>query len=88
MIKTRSFLLFKLTKNLPLVRDYEFGKNYRSFKSQKFIKKTSKVKPLDNKGIRKIHYASGGKYFQDWINVDFHRRNSFLIPNEIIKKIS
>lgn len=83
MIKTRSFLLFKLLEKLPLVRDYEFGQNYSSFKSQKFIKKTCKIKPLDDKGIRKIQYASGGNYFQDWINVDFHRRNSFLIPNDI-----
>ncbi|MEY4518198.1 MAG: hypothetical protein RLZZ499_797, partial [Cyanobacteriota bacterium] len=33
MIKTKSFLLFKLLDKLPLVKDYEFGQNYSSFKS-------------------------------------------------------
>jgi len=81
MIKTRSFLLFKLLSKLPLVKDYEFGKNYSNFNSQKFISKSNKVTLLNDQGLKKINYASGGNYLQGWINVDFHRRNSFLLSS-------
>ena len=84
MIKTRSFLLFKLLSKLPLVNDYEFGQNYSSFKSKKFIGKTNNIKHLEHKGIKQINYACGGKYLQDWINVDFHRKNSFILPDNTI----
>lgn len=80
MIKTRSFLLFKLLSTFPLIKDYEFGQNYSSFDSQKFIGKTQKIKLLDHKGIKQINYACGGKYLQGWLNVDFHRKNSFIVP--------
>ena len=83
MIKTRSFLLFKLLSKLPLINDYEFGQNYSSFNSSKFIRKTNKIKQLDNKGIKQINYACGGKYLPNWLNVDFHRKNSFIVPNDI-----
>ena len=68
----------------PLVQDFEFGKSYSSFKSQKFISQSKSIKPLDLQGIKKIHFACGGKYFPGWINVDFHRRNSFLLPDNTI----
>lgn len=84
MIKTRSFLLFKLLSKFPLINDYEFGKNYSSFKSKKFIGKTQKINLLDDQGITRINYACGGKYLQDWLNVDFHRKNSFIVPDNTI----
>ncbi|MEL6495366.1 MAG: hypothetical protein AAFQ41_09620 [Cyanobacteria bacterium J06623_7] len=84
MIKTRSFLLFKLISKLPLINDYEFGQNYSSFNSKKFIGKTNGIKHLEHKGIERINYACGGKYLQDWINVDFHRKNSFILPDNTI----
>jgi predicted SAM-dependent methyltransferase len=84
MIKTRSFLLFKLLNKFPLVKNYEFGQNYSSFKSHNFIKKTSQIKLVDHQGIKKINYACGGKYHQGWLNVDFHHKNSFLLPDNII----
>ena len=84
MIKTRSFLLFKLLDKLPLVNDYQLGQSYSSFNSKKFIGKTKKIKPIEHKGIKQINYACGGKYLQDWINVDFHRKNSFILPDNTI----
>jgi predicted SAM-dependent methyltransferase len=84
MIKTRSFLLFKLLDKLPLVKDVEFGRNYSSFSSQKFIGKTKNIKQINDQGIKRINYACGGKYLQDWLNVDFHHKNSFIIPDNTI----
>ena len=84
MIKTRYFLLHKILKKLPLLNAYEFRQTYRNFNSQKFIRKTKKTKFINDHEFFKINYACGGRYLENWLNVDFHYKDAFIIPDKII----
>ncbi|WP_036483968.1 methyltransferase domain-containing protein [Myxosarcina sp. GI1] len=85
MVLSRNFVVHKIIKKLPLsLKKYELKPSYKSFNSQNFINKTNKPQNLDARDLKKINYACGKKYLENWLNVDFYYKNSFLIPDKII----